>query len=218
MRLKPGILLSSLLGGLVLSACGGGSGISTPGVEGATLFSAVSGPVPATATSYPFGAADRTLVPEDLKANGYVEEEFIVSGKANVYDWPAPGPAVVRTADVPYTTRVLIRRPADGKKFSGNVVVELLNASNLFDLNIAWGLSGKHFVDKGDAWVGITSKPVTAASLKKFDPNVMRRCRGPILFRSRTRAIAPTPPSVPSFRATAHARRKMAWSGIFIAK
>ena len=169
MRLKFGILLSSLLGGLVLSACGGGSSTSTPAVE-SILLPTVSGPLPVTATSYPFGAADHTLVPEDLKANGYVEEEFIVSGKANVYDWPAPGPAVVRTADVPYTTRVLIRRPADGKKFSGNVVVELLNASNLFDLNIAWGLSGKHFVEKGDAWVGITSKPVTAASLKKFDP------------------------------------------------
>ena len=40
------------------------------------------------------------------------QASFLVSGKANVYDWPAPGPAVVRTAGAPYTTRILVRRPA----------------------------------------------------------------------------------------------------------
>src|SRR5262245_41068095 len=70
------------------------------------------GPVPVSATSYPFGAADHTRVPADLRTDGYVEEEFFLSGDANVYDWPGPGPAVVRTAGAPYTTRVLIRRPA----------------------------------------------------------------------------------------------------------
>ena len=55
------------------------------------------GPLPVSATSYPFGAADHTRTPSDLKAVGYVEEEFLFSGIANVYDWPAPGPAVVRT-------------------------------------------------------------------------------------------------------------------------
>ena len=51
--------------------------------------------------------------PEDLGKQGYVEEEFFVSGKANVYDWPASGgPAVIKSSDAPYTTRVLVRRPA----------------------------------------------------------------------------------------------------------
>lgn len=166
----------SMIGGLILSGCGGGSNNPAPAASAAptpvasAILPLVSGPLVTNATSYPFGAADHTLVPEDLKARGYVEEEFLVSGKANIYDWPAPGPAVVRTADAPYTTRVLVRRPADGKKFSGNVIVELLNASNLFDLNIGWGLSGKQFVENGDVWVGITSKPVTAETLKKFNP------------------------------------------------
>jgi hypothetical protein len=35
----------------------------------------VVGPLPVTADSYPFGAADHTRVPEDLKKVGYVEEE-----------------------------------------------------------------------------------------------------------------------------------------------
>jgi hypothetical protein len=80
------------------------------------------GPLPVTAGSYPLGAADHQLVPEDLSRQGYVEEEYLVSGKANVYDWPASGPAVVRTPDAPYTTRVLGRRPANPRRFSGNVV------------------------------------------------------------------------------------------------
>ena len=68
------------------------------------------GPLPASAFSYPFGAADHARTPSDLRTVGYVEEEFLFSGLANVYDWPAPGPAVVRTANAPYTTRVQIGR------------------------------------------------------------------------------------------------------------
>jgi Alpha/beta hydrolase domain len=72
----------------------------------------VVGPVSVSAQSHPFGAADHTRAPQDLRAIGYVEEEYFVSGVANVYDWPIAGPASVRTANAPYTTRVLIRRPA----------------------------------------------------------------------------------------------------------
>src|SRR5215212_8998278 len=69
----------------------------------------VVGPLPVSADAYPFGAANHTLVPVDLKKVGYVEEEFLVSGVANVYDWTSVGPARVRTENAPYTTRVLIR-------------------------------------------------------------------------------------------------------------
>ncbi len=131
----------------------------------------ITGPLPVSADSYPFGAADHTRVPSDLAKDGYVEEEFLVSGTANVYDWPAPGPAVVRTSNAPYTTRVLVRRPANGARFSGNVAVEMLNPSNLFDLNLGWAISHKQFVRNGDAWVGITAKPVSVATLKNFNPS-----------------------------------------------
>jgi len=129
----------------------------------------VRGPIPVTPTSYPFGAADHTRVPEDLTASGYVEEEFLVAGTANVYDWPGPGPAVIRTASVPYVTRVVVRRPARRERFSGTVVVEMLNPSNLFDLNLGWAISGRQMTRSGDAWVGITSKPVAIATLRSFD-------------------------------------------------
>jgi hypothetical protein len=130
----------------------------------------VTGPLPVSSTSYPFGAADHQLVPQRLARFGYVEEEYLVSGRANVYSWPAAGPAIVRTPDAPYTTRVLVRRPAKRRDFSGNVVVEMLNPSNLFDLNIGWALSHRRFIRNGDAWVGITAKPIAVAALKTFDP------------------------------------------------
>jgi Alpha/beta hydrolase domain len=119
----------------------------------------VSEPLPVSADSYPFGAADHQWIPQNVARDDYVEEEFIVSGTANVYSWPAPGPAVVRTPDAPYTTRVLVRRPALAEDFSGNVVVELLNPSNLFDLNIGWALMNREIIHNGDIWVGIAIKP-----------------------------------------------------------
>jgi hypothetical protein len=48
-------------------------------------------------------------------------------------------------------------------------VVEPLNPSNLFDLNIGWAMSGDQFMRNGDVWVGFTSKPVAVQALKTFD-------------------------------------------------
>jgi hypothetical protein len=113
-------------------------------LNAATPLPVVHGPLPVAADSYPFGAADHTRVPTDLKKIGYVEEEFLAEGKANIYEWLEQGAAVVRTANAPYTTRVLVRRPASKSKFSGNVIVEMLNPSNMFDLNIGWAISHDH--------------------------------------------------------------------------
>ena len=154
----------------VIVACGALGVAVSPAVAAPTPLPEVTGPLPVSATSYPFGAADHTLVPEDLSKVGYVEDEYLVSGKANVYTWPAPGPAVVRTPDAPYTTRILVRRPAKASRFSGNVVVEMLNPSNRFDLNIGWGMTHRQLVRNGYAWVGITDKPIDVVALKKFDP------------------------------------------------
>ncbi|MDZ4760341.1 MAG: alpha/beta hydrolase domain-containing protein [Alphaproteobacteria bacterium] len=150
-------LLAALLA-LALTQAASGQGVE------------VVGPIAQTEASHAFGGAAFTLRPEKLGEQGYVEEEFFVSGAANVYDWPAGGPAVVRTADAPYTTRVLVRRPRSKGKFSGRVIVEMLNPSNLFDLNIGWAIHHQELTRSGDAWVGITAKPVAVATLKAFDP------------------------------------------------
>ncbi len=160
------VLLSSLVAVLM---CGALSVPTVAAADPAGALPTVVGPIPSTSASYPFGAADHELVPENLARVGYVENEFFVSGTANVYEWPAPGPAVVRTAGARYTTRILVRRPAKASHFSGNVVVEMLNPSNLFDLNIGWALMHRQLVDNGDVWVGITAKPISVQALKNFD-------------------------------------------------
>ena len=129
--------------------------------------------VPTTATNRPFLGAGTSLLPVDLAARGYVEEEFFVSGNANIYDWAAPGAksaVTVRTANVPYTTRILVRRPLAARKASGRVILELLNPTGGYDFAPLWGLSWEHFLRRGDIWVGLTIKPVAAETLKRFDP------------------------------------------------
>src|SRR5580704_11110905 len=83
---------------------------------GAALAAAVPVPkvtaVPVTADSYPLLANSRTLEPSDLAKPGYVEEEFILTGTANVYDWAADGTVSVKTPNAPYATRILLRRPS----------------------------------------------------------------------------------------------------------
>ena len=144
--------------------------LTTAAASAATAIPRVVGPLPVTADSHPFGGAAWEMQPEDLAAHGYVEEEYLVSGTANVYDWNADGKAVVRTANAPYTTRMLVRRPIDRRRESGTVVVEPLNPSNRFDLNIGWGLAHDQFMRDGDVWIGFTSKPIDVQALKTFDP------------------------------------------------
>jgi hypothetical protein len=94
--------------------------------------------VEVTPESHPFNAADHSAVPQDLAADNYIEEEYFISGRANVYDYDADGKVFVRTPDAPYTTRVLIRRPADRSRFSGNVIVELNNPTAMYDMDLQW--------------------------------------------------------------------------------
>jgi hypothetical protein len=107
--------------------------------------SSVSGPVPVTATSIPFLAAQRNLTPIDLGKSGYTEEEFIISGNANVYDWGSDGSVTVKTANAPYATRILVRRPDNGARFSGNVIVEILHSGRRFRLADDLGLLSRAF-------------------------------------------------------------------------
>ena len=134
---------------------------------GSTPVPKSTGPIPVTADSYPFMAASKSTPATDLSKLGYIEEEFLVSGRANVYDWAADGALSVKTPNAPYTTRILVRRPATG--FSGTVVVELLFPARRFDWSMMWGFSRDYIVEHKDAWVGITL-PSAAEGLKKFNP------------------------------------------------
>jgi hypothetical protein len=133
---------------------------------GATPAPKVIGPVPAAGESYPFMAANRSTPALDLSRVGYLEEEYFVSGNANIYDWAADGNVSVKTSDAPYTTRVLVRRPRSG--FSGTVIVELLYPARRFDWSMMWGFSHDYILESKHAWVGITL-PASVDGLKKFN-------------------------------------------------
>jgi hypothetical protein len=126
-------------------------------------------PLAGAAGSHPFLAAAHQAVPYDLAAQGYVEEEFLVAGTANIYDWPREGAPIAR-AHGAYATRILVRRPRELRRFSGTVIVEGLNPSTPVDLPIMWGHSHRQFIADGHAWVGVTVKPYTIRSLRRFDP------------------------------------------------
>ena len=50
------------------------------------------------------------------------------------------------------------------------MVVEVLNATAMMDIDRMWVNSWKHFTRSGDVYVGITSKGHVVDALKRFDP------------------------------------------------
>ncbi len=118
--------------------------------------------LPITATSKPIRDPG-----EDLAKAGYVEEEYIMSGQARVFDWAADGGVKVMVPPSPYATRVLVHRPRDPARWSGNIEVHINNSSARHDH--PRGISA-YALKNGDVWVGFTSKGITARDLQKKDP------------------------------------------------
>lgn len=168
---KANIVSITSISALVLLLCFTALACAIPQSKQAVPIPTVAGPIPVTADSHPFNPSGGT----NFESLGYVEEEYFVSGTANEYELVAPDDAKsfavkVRTPDLPYTTRILVRRPADPKNFSGNVIVEWLNPTAGYDLGIGWISFHQQMMHNGDAWVGITCRGVTINALKKFDP------------------------------------------------
>lgn len=141
---------------------------ATPVVPAATHVPEVSGAVAVTEHSWPWIAANHAARPLNLTDAGYVEEEFIVKGRARVFDWPSLD-HLSSIAEGAYVTRILVRRPLDPKRFSGTIWVEPLNPSIRYDLPLVWGDTHDYLVSHADIWVGVTVKPVAIQSLKEFD-------------------------------------------------
>lgn len=129
------------------------------------LVPTLDGPLPTTADSRQFNSTLTYDVPLDLAGFGFVEEEFFVSGRSAVY---ADDLAVL--AEVPYTNRLIVRRPAEPAAASGVVFVEILNPSNGYDAEGLWRRGWDYYLDQGHTYVGISARPVTIDALKIFDP------------------------------------------------
>ncbi len=108
----------------------------------------------------------------DLAKQGYVEEEFFLSGAARTYDVPRDQMSNGTPSDAthPFRTRLVVRRPMSAAKFNGTVIVEWTNVSEGFDNEVEWFHSGEHFVRSGYAWVGVSAQNVGVAALKQRMP------------------------------------------------
>ena len=130
----------------------------------------VVGPLPNSGETYPFNAAGRQQKPVNLADFGYVEEEYIVSGYANVYEYHDVGLyPKIRCSGGRYCTRILIRRPAAPQKQSDFAILEVFNYAGAERAFAGWGYCGEYMLSRGDVWVGITMKQSAIDNLKKFD-------------------------------------------------
>jgi hypothetical protein len=147
----------------------GGMGNAPPKPTEQPRLPRISGPLAEMPTSHAFSASASQERPLYLSRFGYVEQEYLVSGEARVFEW-SDGSGRKVLAQGPYVTRILFRRPKDDSRFNGTAIVEPFNPSSPVDLPIMWAESYQQFISDGYAWVGVTIKPNTIKSLKKYDP------------------------------------------------
>ena len=85
----------------------------------------------------------------DLDKYGYIEEEFYLQGVA-----PAITASGKQLFEAPYTTRILVRKPADPARFNGTVVIEPF--SWFGERGAGWILTRDYLLRRGYAYVGYT--------------------------------------------------------------
>lgn len=109
--------------------------------------------------TYPFFST-----PFDLAARGYVEEEFSLSGVADGFSTDGTQVAT----DVPFTTRVVVRRPADRHRYNGTALVEWQNVTAGYDLDALW--NAESMTRAGYAWIGVSAQRVGVNQLRAWSP------------------------------------------------
>src|SRR5215510_7229758 len=101
----------------------------------------------------------------DLAAAGYVEEEAFLAGEVTGRVAPDATDSVR-----PFTTRMIVRRPADPARFSGRVMVEWMNVTAGRDVDVSWPAVWPMIVREGWAFVGVCAQPVGVAHAREWDP------------------------------------------------
>jgi Alpha/beta hydrolase domain len=149
---------------LVLVACLAVPSVSPADPSGPIVEGPIPGDVPGNpaspvlAETYPFFSTWH-----DLAGNGYVEQEFYLSGLADAYATSGAKLA----ADVPYKTRVIVRRPVSAHDFNGTVLVEWQNVTAGYDLDALWN---RRHMREGYAWVGVSAQRVGVEQLRGWSP------------------------------------------------
>jgi len=134
----------------------------------------VAGPVTGGDRGQPFGGWAA-----DARPNGWVEEEWFVSGVATSYRrlgaWGTDGRWDVAPDETePYAVRILVRRPAEASRFNGVVVVEWLNVTARAEGAADYMQMEEELLREGYAWVGVGAQAVgihaEGTGLKAWDP------------------------------------------------
>jgi Alpha/beta hydrolase domain len=99
----------------------------------------------------------------DLGRVGYTLEEFFLESTATSFEPAGPLEAdgywpVSPAAQAPFTTRLVVCRPADPGAYTGTVILEWLNVSAGFDAPAHWMLTHRQVVRAGWAWVGVSAQ------------------------------------------------------------
>jgi Alpha/beta hydrolase domain len=110
----------------------------------------------------------------DLRDVGYEQSEFLLAGTASKYSPTTPLTSDGRWSVTPsdpqaYTTRLVVYRPTNAKKFNGSVVVEWLNVSGGVDAGPDWVMTHTELVRDGFAWVGVSAQAAGINSSKSTD-------------------------------------------------
>jgi hypothetical protein len=110
-----------------------------------------------------------------LSSVGYTQSEYFLSGTASSYAPVTPLAAngkwqVAPASTAPYTTRIVVDRPANPAKFNGTVIVEWLNDTAGFDTAAEWIAGHDELIRDGFAWVGVSAQQVGVDALKEADP------------------------------------------------
>lgn len=170
MKTKFARLLCRPIGRLILPLALAVAWVAQPQaavIDPATPFTT---PLP-TVTLIPTTATDKPLNHRlgQIERFGYTEEEYLLSGKANIYAHDASDAVEIASQNNPYTTRILVRRPISPGKFSGNVVVEVYNSTAGVDKDVEFIQSSPFLLRNGDIWIGITTATNAVAALADYD-------------------------------------------------
>jgi hypothetical protein len=152
---------------------------------------ATAGPVSAQETTVPATGAAATTVPaatftkvnvpgtttmdaapkDLLRKYGYIEQEYYATGTACRYRITDPlATAQVVDCGWRYKTRMIVRRPADPRKFNGTATVEWSNVSTGQDIDFVWAATHDYQMRHRYASISLSVQLIGVNALKAWSP------------------------------------------------
>jgi hypothetical protein len=151
----------AMLAAAVLAACSGSSSelMATRPQAGSVTPAVVTGPI-GTAGLHGHPLWDSWY---DLGELGYVEQEYFVAGAAQSH--PAG-------ASAPYTTRIIVRRPAEPAQFNGTVLLDWVNVTAQFENAVDTLESHELFHREGFAYVHVSAQAAGICCVPELTPKL----------------------------------------------